>query len=56
MDKAMPFCTKALIFSVNAIIIQIHLLYSTLYNILISHMQIIAEIEKNHGDRERAKR
>jgi len=45
-DKAMPFCTKALSFSVNTIIIEIHLLYSTLYNILISHMQIIAEIEK----------
>ena len=45
-DKAMPFHAKDLIFSVNDIIIQMYPLYSTLSDILVSHIQIIADIEK----------
>ena len=45
-DKAMPFHAKDLIFSVNDTIIQMYALYSTLSDILVSHIQIIADIEK----------
>jgi len=45
-DKAIPFHAKDLIFSVNDIIIQMYALYNTLSDILVSHIQIIADIEK----------
>jgi len=45
-DKAIPFHAKDLIFSVNDTIIQMYALYSTLSDILVSHIQIIADREK----------